>query len=78
MAAKYYDFGKNEEGLNLIRINGSKTELEKVIQDIKDLGYEVCNPIEIEKAHKEMSVLLKLFIPEISEEKEGEEEIENI
>jgi hypothetical protein len=70
--AKYYNFGKNEEGLNVIRINGTRKELDEAIQEIKDLGYEVYNPIEIEKAHKEVSVLLKLLIPEIVE-KEGEE-----
>jgi hypothetical protein len=70
--AKYYNFGKNEDGLNVIRINGTRKELDEAIQEIKDLGYEVYNPIEIEKAHKEVSVLLKLLIPEIVE-KEGEE-----
>jgi hypothetical protein len=67
------DFGRNEEGLNLFRINGSKQEIEKALQDFKNLGCEIWdNPIELEKAHKHWSILIKIKIPEIQEK-----EIEN-
>ena len=65
MAAIIADFGKNEEGLNLFRINGTKGEIEKAIQDIKDLGCEVWDdPYELEKAHKHWSILIRIKIPE--------------
>jgi hypothetical protein len=70
------DFGRNEEGLNLFRINGSKAEIEKALQDLKNVGCEIWeDPIALEKAHKHWSVLVKIKIPEI----EGKEiENENI
>ena len=71
MGANIADFGKNEEGVNLFRINGSKDEIAKAIQDIKDLGCEVWEPFELEQAHKHWSVLLKIHIPEEPEEYEG-------
>jgi hypothetical protein len=65
MAAIIMDFGKGNDGANLFRINGTKAEIEKAIQDIKDLGCELFNvPYEFEKAHKQWSVLVKFFIPE--------------
>jgi len=68
------DFGRNEEGLNLFRINGSKAEIEKALQDFKNLGCEIWeDPIALEKAHKHWSVLIRIKIPEI-EEKEIENE----
>ena len=74
MGAIVADFGRNEEGLNLFRINGSKAEIEKALQDFKNLGCEIWeDPIALEKAHKHWSVLIRIKIPEI-EEKEIENE----
>jgi len=68
------DFGRNEEGLNLFRINGSEKEIEKALQDLKNLGCELWDdPYEMEKAHKHWSILIRIKIPEI-EEKEMENE----
>ena len=65
MAAIVADFGKNEEGLNLLRINGTKAEIEKAIQDFKDLGCEIWDdPYELEKSHKHWSILIRIKIPE--------------
>ena len=68
MGAIIGDFGKNEAGVNLYRINGTKDEISKVITDLRELGCEVWEPFELEKAHKHFSVLLKVQIPEIKEE----------
>jgi hypothetical protein len=69
LAAIIGDFGKNEEGLNLYRINGSKDEIAKAIQDLKDVGCEIWDdPYELEKSHKHWSILIRLKIPEIQEE----------
>lgn len=68
MAAIIGDFGKNEEGINLFRINGTKVEIEKAIQDFKDLGCELWDdPYELEKSHKHWSVLVRIKIPEVEE-----------
>lgn len=72
MAAFIGDFGKNKDGLYLFRINGTKAEIQKAIQDIKDLGCEIHEePIEFEKAYMQWSVLLKMWLPtEIEKERE--------
>jgi hypothetical protein len=63
------DFGRNEEGLNLFRINGSKAEIEKALQDLKNVGCEIWeDPIALEKAHKHWSVLIRIKVPEITGE----------
>jgi hypothetical protein len=68
LAAIIGDFGKNEEGINLFRINGTKVEIEKAIQDFKDLGCELWDdPYELEKSHKHWSVLVRIKIPEVEE-----------
>jgi hypothetical protein len=65
-------FGKNSEGVNLYRINGSKEEIEKSIQAMKDLGCEVWQAYELERSHKHWSVLVKLQFPVlIQEEKQN-------
>lgn len=65
MSAIIGDFGRTNEGLYLFRINGTKLEIEKAIQDIKDLGCEVYDvPFEFEKAHLHWSVLLKIWLPD--------------
>jgi hypothetical protein len=73
------DFGRNEEGLNLFRLNGNKAEIEKALQDFKNLGCEIWDdPIELEKVQKYWSVLIKIKMPEITGENIiGEKEIEN-
>jgi hypothetical protein len=73
------DFGRNEEGLNLFRINGSKAEIEKALQDLKNVGCEIWeDPIALEKAHKHWSVLIKIKVPEITGENiTGEKEKKN-
>ena len=71
MAAIIADFGKNEEGLNLFRINGTKEEIEKAIQDIKNVGCEIYEAFDYEKAHKHFSILIKIKIPEVQKEKEA-------
>lgn len=63
MAAFIADFGKNEEGLNLFRINGKKDEIEKAIQEIKKTGCIVFDEAVFEKSYKEYSVLIKIKIP---------------
>jgi hypothetical protein len=67
------DFGKNADGVNLFRINGSKDEIKKAIEDLREVGCEVWEPYELEKSHKHFSVLLKVQIPEIEEVPEGQE-----
>lgn len=63
-------FGKNSEGVNLFRINGTADEIKKAIQDMKELGCELWDePYELEKSHKHWSVLVRFMIPEV---KEGE------
>jgi hypothetical protein len=64
------DFGKNQEGVNLYRINGTKAEINKAIEDLKELGCEVWEPYDLEKSHKHWSVLIKIQIPEIPEVEE--------
>jgi hypothetical protein len=73
LAAIIGDFGKNEEGLNLFRINGSKEEISKAITDLKDLGCEIWDdPYELEQSHKHWSILIRIKIPEKPiQEKEG-------
>ena len=72
MGAIIGDFGKNEHGLNLYRINGTKTEITKAIEDLQELGCEVWQPYEYEKSHKHFSVLVKVQIPEIkADQKQG-------
>lgn len=73
MGAIVADFGRNEEGLNLFRINGSENEIIKAIMSFTDIGCEVYETFPIEKAHKHWSVLIKIKIPE-KEEKEKENE----
>ena len=79
MGAIVADFGRNEEGLNLFRINGNKDEIEKALQDFKNLGCEIWeDPIALEKSHKHWSVLIRIKIPEITGENiTGEKEIKN-
>lgn len=67
MGAIIGDFGKNDNGLNLYRINGTKPEINKAIEDLKELGCEVWQPYEFEKSHKHFSVLVKIQIPEIKD-----------
>lgn len=58
------NFGRVENNLFLFRINGNKAEIEKAIQELKDLGLELITKIEYEKSHKHLSVLVKFYIPE--------------
>ena len=67
MGAIIADFGKNERGINIFRINGTKEEINKAIEDIKKLGAEVWGePFLFEKAHKHWSVLVRIQLPEFS------------
>lgn len=76
MGAIIGDFGKNKEGLNLYRINGTKKEIDDAIQNIKDVGCEVWDdPWEYEKSHKHWTVLVRIKIPEETPE-EGEKHYE--
>lgn len=66
------DFGKDELGLNLYRINGTKDEIIKAIEDLKELGCEVWQSYDFEKSHKHWSVLVKVQVPEIkADQKQG-------
>jgi hypothetical protein len=65
------DFGKNEQGVNLYRINGTKIEINKAIEDLQELGCEVWQPYEYESSHKHFSVLVKVQIPEIETDQNG-------
>jgi hypothetical protein len=62
------DFGKNDQGVNLFRINGTKDEIRKAIDDLVELGCEVWQPYEWEKSHKHWSVLIKVQVPEIADQ----------
>lgn len=69
------DFGKNNDGLYLFRINGSVNEIDEAIQDLKNIGCEVWGePFKLERAHKHWSVLVKVQIP-INAEVTGVKEI---
>lgn len=68
MGAIIGDFGKNDQGVNLFRINGTKDEIRKAIDDLVELGCEVWQPYEWEKSHKHWSVLIKVQIPEIQDQ----------
>ena len=71
MGAIIADFGKNERGLNIFRINGTKDEIEKAIYDMQNLGFEVWGePYVFEKAHKHWSVLLKVQVPDFETDHE--------
>jgi len=72
MGAIIGDFGKNDQGVNLFRINGTKQEIISAIDQIVELGCEVWQPYFFEKSHKHWSVLLKVYIPEITEEDQVE------
>jgi hypothetical protein len=62
------DFGRNQDGLYLYRVNGDKKEIEKYIDELKNLGCEFFDSIELEKSHKSFSVLLRIkFPPEVDE-----------
>lgn len=75
MGAFIGDFGRNAEGLNLFRINGTKLEIEKAIQDFKDVGCELWDePYELEKSHKHWSVLVRFKIPEVAQKNEEQKE----
>lgn len=72
MGAIIADFGKNEDGLNLFRVNGTKAEIHDAIYKFVSLGCEIYDkPQELEKAHKQWSILLKMKIPEIQNVKDG-------
>jgi hypothetical protein len=58
------DFGKDEEGVRTYRINGDKADLERIIQESADLGYEFWIEPVIEKSWKTYTLLLKIYIPE--------------
>ena len=62
------DFGKDQDGVNLFRINGTKIEIKKAIDEMIQLGCEVWQPYELETSHKHFSVLIKVQIPEIQDE----------
>lgn len=68
MGAIIGDFGKNDQGVNLYRINGTKDEIRKAIDDLVEIGCEVWQPYEWEKSHKHWSVLIKVQIPEIQDQ----------
>jgi hypothetical protein len=76
MGAIICDFGKNEQGLYLYRVNGDKKEIDKYIEELKDLGCEFYEPIELEKTWKCYSVLLKLKFPADVEEQMEKNRIE--
>jgi hypothetical protein len=69
VGASIADFGKDAEGVNLYRVNGTKADIEKTITILKDVGCEVREPFELEKSFQEWSVLLKVRIPEEVTEK---------
>ena len=68
MSAFIGDFGKDSEGINLYRINGSKDEIKKAILDLIELGCEIWEPYELEKSFSQWSVLVKVQIPEVYKE----------
>lgn len=72
MAAIIADFGKNEDGLNLFRLNGTKAEIYDAIDKFLCLGCEIYDkPTELEKSHKHWSILLKMKMPASQLVKDG-------
>lgn len=67
MGAFIGDFGKDDAGVNLYRINGTKDEIKKAINDLQELGCEVWQPYEFEKSHKHFSALIKVQIPDVEQ-----------
>ena len=63
MGAFIADFGINKEGLRLYRINGTQAEIEDAIDRLSALGYEVADSYEFEKAHRQLSVLVRMTMP---------------
>lgn len=75
LAAIIGDFGKDDNDVNLYRINGTKDEINKALTDLKNLGCEVWEPYELEKSHKHWSVLVKVQIPIETKDDANEETI---
>jgi hypothetical protein len=74
MGAIIADFGKNQRGLNIFRINGTKEEIEKAITDMKNLGAEIWGePYIFEKSHKHWSILIRVQMPDFDGEQERAE-----
>ena len=57
------NFGTDNEGITTYRINGEKEDLLTIIKEAKDLGFKFWEKPILEKAHKQFSVLLKLYVP---------------
>jgi hypothetical protein len=61
-AAQWFDFGTNAEGVTTYRINGHKDDLKKIIDEARDMGFDFWEKPEIERVHKDWTVLLQLFV----------------
>lgn len=61
-AAQWFDFGTNSEGVTTYRVNAHKDDLKRIIEEIKNLGFDFWESPEIVKSHKDWTVLLKIFI----------------
>jgi hypothetical protein len=60
--AQWFDFGTNAEGVTTYRVNAHKDDLERIINEIRTLGFEFWEKPEIVETHKNWSVLLRIFI----------------
>lgn len=60
--AQWFDFGTNAEGVTTYRVNAHKDDLERIINEIRTMGFEFWEKPEIVKTHKNWSVLLRIFI----------------
>lgn len=56
-------FGPDKEGIHTFRVNGDKADLEKIIQETKDIGWIFWEEPTIEKVFKWYSVLMKIYDP---------------
>lgn len=61
-AAQWFDFGTNAEGVTTYRVNAHKDDLLRIIDEIKNLGFDFWEKPEIVKTHKNWSVLLRIFV----------------
>jgi hypothetical protein len=68
------DFGKNEEGVRTYRVNGEKVDLEKAIEELREVGWGFWAEPKIEVSHKHWTVLLKIYNPKEYEDAEEEKE----
>ena len=76
MGANVADFGVRQDGFRLLRVSGTKSEIEDTMQRLKSLKIEIQEPYDIDKAHLSYSALVRAKMPEEEPEEEPEVEVE--